>query len=169
MKSDYSFLSSTITIDDAISFCKENHLQYCSLIDNNLHGAMEFYNKCNENSIRPILGLQIDVMFNNQTYPLTFIAKNENGYFNLIKLTSLSNQFSKESLELKRLALYAQDLIVIIDSENSYLKYCISENLIFEANEFIDFIKSTFKEYYIGIYRYIGCDNLIINKIKYYA
>ena len=169
MKSDYSFLSSTITFDDAISFCKQNHLTYCSLIDNNLHGALDFYTLCIKNSLMPILGVELKVKYNDDIYPLNFIAKSELGYKNISRLTSLANKYQQNYIEFKSLALYSQDVILVISSEDSYLKFLIENNKIYEANEFIDTIKSVFKEYYLGVYRYQGSNNVLINSIKEYC
>ena len=63
MKSDYSFLSSTITIDDAISFCKTYKLDSCALIDDNLHGSLQFYYSCINANIKPIIGIEVKVKY----------------------------------------------------------------------------------------------------------
>ncbi len=169
MKSDYSFLSSTITFDDAISFCKQNRSNYLSLIDTNLHGALQFYNLCILHHIQPILGVELKIKYNDTIYPLIFIAKSERGYKNLSRLTSLAYQYQKDSLEFKHLSLYTQDIALIISSEDSYLANLIHENHLFEANSFIDDVKTIFKEYYFGIYRYKGFDEKKMQKIKEYA
>ena len=168
MKSDYSFLSSTITIDDAISFCKQNNMQVCSLIDNNLFGALEFYNKCLINSIKPILGVELNINYNDGVHPLIFIAKNEIGYKNISKLTSLAHRYNTTSIDLKTLSLYSQDVIVVISSEDSHLTTFISNNQIYEANDFVDILKNSFKEVYFGVYRYKEHNEDLLNKLKEY-
>ena len=59
VRSDYSFLSSTIRIDDMISFCTKNNIKQASLIDTNLFGALTFYNACISNNIKPIIGIEL--------------------------------------------------------------------------------------------------------------
>ena len=44
--SDYSLLKSIIKIDQLILFLKKHNITACALVDENLYGAMEFFNKC---------------------------------------------------------------------------------------------------------------------------
>lgn len=169
MKSDYCFLSSTITFVDAISYCKQNDSKYLSLIDNNLHGAVEFYNLCVSNNIKPIIGIEINVKYNDLVFPINFIAKNEFGFKNICKLSSLANAYNCQHLDIKVLSLYSQDVIVVLSSFDSHLSHFIEKNLIFEANEFVDILKDSFKEVYLGIYRYKNSNNNIINNLKEYS
>ena len=166
MKSDYSFLSSTIKVIDAISFCKQTANNYLSLIDTNLHGSMEFYSLCIKNNIRPIIGLEVSVNYNGIISPFTLIAKSEIGYKNLVKLSSLSYN---QVIEYKVLAMYAQDIALVLSSKDSILSTYISDNNLFDANELIESLKEIYKEVYIGIYRYKGSSPLLLNDIKEYA
>ena len=166
MKSDYSFLSSTIKVIDAISFCKQTGNNYLSLIDTNLHGSMEFYSLCLKNNIRPIIGLEVSVNYNGIISPFTLIAKSEIGYKNLVKLSSLSYN---QVVEYKVLAMYAQDIALVLSSKDSILSTYISDNNLFDANELIESLKQIYKEVYIGIYRYKGSGPLLLNDIKEYA
>ena len=125
MKSDYSFLSSTITFYDAILFAKKNHLKQLSLFDRNLHGALEFYDCCIFNNIQPLIGLEANVLYNEQSFPLYFLAKNENGYKNISKILSIANSFNDKRIPLKNLSLYSSDIALIISTEDSYLSYLI--------------------------------------------
>ena len=160
MKSDYSFLSSTIKVIDAISFCKQTGNSYLSLIDTNLHGSMEFYSLCIKNNIRPIIGLEISVNYNGIISPFTLIAKSEIGYKNLVKLSSLSYN---QVVEYKVLAMYAQDIALVLSSKDSILSTYISDNNLFDANELIESLRQIYKEVYIGIYRYKGSSPLLLN------
>ena len=169
MKSDYSFLSSTITFADAISYCKSNHSNYLSLIDTNLSGAIEFYNICVSNNIKPIIGIKLNVKYNDLIFPTFFVCKSEKGYKNISRLSSLHNAYEKGFIDFKTLGLYSEDIIIILSTHEGYLPHLIENNLIFEANEYLDDIKNTFKEYYLGVYRYKGIDNVKLNKIKDYA
>ncbi|MDE6472978.1 MAG: PHP domain-containing protein, partial [Ureaplasma sp.] len=86
-KSYYNFLKSTLSIDDIVNFSIQNNLSYASIIDENMHGAIEFYNKCLNNQIKPIIGF--DFKLNNNYYCL--IAKNFEGYKVLTKINSYLN------------------------------------------------------------------------------
>ncbi len=169
MKSDYSFLSSTITLDDAISFCKQNRSSHLALIDNNLHGALQFYHLCIHNHIQPIIGIELSIKYNDAIFPFILIAKSELGYKNLTIISSLANQYQKKYLDFKNLSLYTQDVALILSSEDSYLAHLLIQNHLFDANAFMDDVKIIFKEYYIGIYRYKGFDERRLQAIKEYA
>ena len=41
-KSNYTFLSSLLKIDDIISYAKDNNLKSISIVDTNMYGTMEF-------------------------------------------------------------------------------------------------------------------------------
>jgi DNA polymerase-3 subunit alpha len=81
-------MSSLLSIDDIISFSLINKQQYASLIDiNTLHGAMEFYTKCQKNNLIPILGLQI--VYQNHKYVL--VPHNYEALKKIYKVSSLIN------------------------------------------------------------------------------
>ena len=94
---------SSIKIDDIINFAKANNQTHVCLTDTNLYGAIEFYNKAKANNLKPIIGLNIK--YNNQDVYL--IAKNNNGYKNLIKISSHS--LSNEQFDLN---VYSSDLFI---------------------------------------------------------
>ena len=117
VRSDYSFLSSTIRIDDMISFCTKNNIKQASLIDTNLFGALTFYNACIANNIKPIIGIELNVRFSDVVFPIIFIAKSELGYKNISKLSSLANKYQQTSIDFKILSMYAQDVALVLSSE----------------------------------------------------
>ena len=81
LKTVYSFLSSLITIDDLITFAKENNLKSLCICDDNMYGVMEFIKKCNSNDIKPIVGLDIGNCL--------LFAKDYLGYQNLMKISTI--------------------------------------------------------------------------------
>lgn len=65
----------------------------------NMHGALRFYNECKARDVKPVLGCEFYVAMgsrfrkhsrSNGYNHLTLLARNETGYRNLLKLTSLS-------------------------------------------------------------------------------
>jgi DNA polymerase-3 subunit alpha len=81
----YSLLMSSMSVDDIIDNAIKNQQHYVTLVDfNNLYGAMEFYCKATRAKLIPIIGLHI--MYQNQH--VYVFAKNNQGYHNLIKLSS---------------------------------------------------------------------------------
>ena len=107
IKTNNTLLSSMIKIDELISYAKKNNITSLTITDNNMYGVMDFYHKCIENSIKPIIGLNI--------FNIVLYAKNYNGYKNLLKLSSIN---SEGSINLNILSNYSEDLICIVPYES---------------------------------------------------
>ncbi len=118
----YSLLESCVSIDDLIAISKLNKNKYILLVDKNMCSCIEFYFKCQQNELIPIIGLEINYLDNN----LILIAKNNHGYCNLLKISS----FDKTNVDFQ-LQDYCQDLIVILRKGNLKINngdfYLISE------------------------------------------
>ena len=84
--SHYSFLQSTLSLEKIVSFAVNNKFSYASLVDINvMYGAIEFYELCLKNNLKPIIGLQ--VKYKDSEFVL--IAKNYLGYQCLLKISSI--------------------------------------------------------------------------------
>ncbi len=113
--SDYSLLKSIIKIDDLINFLKKHNITNVALVDDNLNGSIEFFNKCLKNNIKPIIGLNVVI----DNFHLYLYAKNNLGYKHLIKLNTLKQ---KRSLELSDLNLDNLKVIVPFKSLEIFSK-----------------------------------------------
>ena len=109
IKTDYSILSSLIKIDDLIKTLLDNNIKACAISDDNLYGAIEFYTKCKENNIKPIIGLEV-----NLDYTVLLYAKNYHGYQNLCNINTL---VSEEKLNNDNLIKYLSDLVIVLPYE----------------------------------------------------
>lgn len=69
-------MSSLIKIDDLIEFAIKNNLKSLTITDNNMYGVMEFYHKCLNNNIKPIVGLDVII----DKYNIILYCMNYNGY-----------------------------------------------------------------------------------------
>ncbi len=121
VKTVYSFLSSTITIDDLIELAKTNNYQELCICDDNMYGVMEFIRKCESNNIKPIVGVDINGNL--------LFAKNYNGYVNLMHLITIN---SEKELDINDYKEYSKDIVLVYkdDSDISNLfedKYSYQE------------------------------------------
>ena len=83
VKTSYSILGSLNKIEALVSRAKELGYSSLAITDtNNMFGTYEFYLTCLKYNIKPIIG--IEVLFDDKRFIL--LAKNNNGYKNLIKL-----------------------------------------------------------------------------------
>ena len=98
--SEYSLLDGAIRVSDLVNFAKENNMPAVALTDHGvMYGDMELYTTAKEAGIKPILGCEFYVhngdieerdKNNNPCYHLVLLAKNKEGYANIIKLTSIA-------------------------------------------------------------------------------
>ena len=96
--SAYSFQKSTISIPMLIQRAKQLEIDCLALTDHHqMFGAMEFMHACQGAGIRPIYGLEITVNFQDNIFPVVLLAKDTQGYFGLVKLTSMLQVEEKKS------------------------------------------------------------------------
>jgi DNA polymerase III subunit alpha len=98
--SHYSLLDGASPIPKLVKRAKELGMNSLALTDHgNLHGALEFYNKCRDAGINPIVGYEAYIApgsrfqkdagsLKEASYHLTLLAQNKTGYKNLLKLAS---------------------------------------------------------------------------------
>jgi len=100
--SHYSLLDGLPKIDELLDYVKELGMNSVALTDHGvLYGAIEFYKKAKAKGIKPIIGCEIYTAFekltdkrpnlDNKRNHLILLAKNEQGYKNLIKLSSIAH------------------------------------------------------------------------------
>lgn len=111
VKSNYSLLSSMLKIDEIIDFSISQGNDICVLCDNNMYGVMEFYKKCKDKNIKPVIGLELSL----ENYKLYVFAKDYDGYKNMIKLCTIQNE---GGLELSHLERFNNNLICVIKYKN---------------------------------------------------
>ncbi len=98
--SEYSLLDGTIRVGDLVNYAKDNELPAIAITDHGvMYSAIEFYEKAKEAGINPLIGCEFYVhdgdikvhdSSHNPLYHLIIIAKDSQGYKNLIKLVSVA-------------------------------------------------------------------------------
>ena len=100
--SQYSILDSTASVSALAKRAKALGMPAVSLTDfGNMYGAIEFYKACVAEGVKPILGMEIMLAPDKCTIkkktpgrpvgtPIVLLAKNNRGYQNLCKLTSIA-------------------------------------------------------------------------------
>ena len=104
--SSYSLLKSTIRLNEYVETGKLLGYKQLALTDDGvLHGAVEFYERCIQNGIQPILGCTFEVAWKSDASRkemLIVYAKGAKGYESLLKLSTLYQQgltWTKEMTE----------------------------------------------------------------------
>lgn len=100
--SHYSLLDGLAKIDELVKKAKELGMPALALTDHGvMYGLIEFYQKAKKAGIKPILGVEAYVArhghqnkrpkIDDSPYHLVLLAKDETGYKNLIKLTTIAH------------------------------------------------------------------------------
>jgi DNA polymerase III alpha subunit/nucleotidyltransferase/DNA polymerase involved in DNA repair len=85
VRSYYSFLNSTLSMDAIVALAKRHGLPAVALADEgNLHGAVEFTQAARRAGLKPILGVTVSL----EGRPLNMYVENATGYHNLCCLLS---------------------------------------------------------------------------------
>ncbi|WP_026693669.1 DNA polymerase III subunit alpha [Peribacillus kribbensis] len=123
VQSAFSLLSGTASIEKLVSNAKEKNYWAVSLTDRNtMYGTIDFYKECMKQKIKPIIGITADVVHEgDEVYPLVLLAEDNQGYKNLLKISSAIKTQSREGLPLKWLKAYSSGLIAIVPSGESLL------------------------------------------------
>ncbi|WKX02697.1 DNA polymerase III subunit alpha [Candidatus Mycoplasma mahonii] len=115
LNSEYTLLDSSVRISDLISYALENKMSSLVLTDHNvMYGAFEFYTECKKNDIHPVIGLELDV----EDFRLVLLAKNYNGYKELLRLSS--KKMNKQEIFVKEIEFY--NLFIIDHPDYGYFK-----------------------------------------------
>jgi DNA polymerase-3 subunit alpha len=116
---------SSISVDDIINHALKNKQTHVCLVDiNNMYGCIEFYNKAKAAKLHPIIGLQITY----QNEKVVLIAKNNDGYHNLIKISS--RVMCNETYDLND---YASGLAIIVDNLDNF-KWLKHKNDVYSSD-----------------------------------
>jgi len=102
LHSHYSLLDGLPKIDEILDHAKKLGMDSVAITDHgNLYGAVEFYKKAKEKGIKPIIGCEIYEAFegmeqkrphiDDKRYHLVLLAKNQEGYKNLVKLITAAH------------------------------------------------------------------------------
>ena len=111
VKTNYSLLSSLVSIDNLILYAVEHKLSALAICDDNMTSTKIFYDKCIKNNIKPVIGL--DLKYNNSN--ILMYAKNFTGYQSLIKLSTIS---SERDITITDLETYNNDVVVVLPYKN---------------------------------------------------
>lgn len=162
LHTEYSLLDGVGKIDDYINKAKSYNMEAIAITDHgNMFGAVEFYQKAIKKGIKPIIGMEAymaEGLLNEKqgkNYHLVLLAKNEIGYKNLMKLSSIGYRegfYHRPRIDKLVLKEHKEGLVVLSACMNGEIAKKIWENKFEEALEVLDFYKNTFGEdFYIEI------------------
>ncbi len=149
--SHYSLLDGLAKIDQLIARAKELGMDAIALTDHgNLYGAIEFYQKAKKAGIKPIIGCEIyiaargmadkDPAFDQRRFHLTVLARNGEGYRNLVKLVTaahLEGFYYKPRVDHALIRRFANGLTALSGCLGGEIPRAIQANQMERAEELI--------------------------------
>ncbi len=151
--SSFSFQNSTILIKDLVENASQKHIEALALTDkNNMFGALEFSEACLKKGIKPIFGMEASVKIQEEIYPFLLLAKDDIGYFDLVKINCDINLHEEKCIDLKRLSSYQKHLYVMSASMEGIIERLVAKEMEEEAIKYLKLLKELFQDnYYIMI------------------
>ncbi len=125
--SHFSLLDGLSKIDPLVERTLELGMDSLAITDHGvMYGALEFYNKCREMGVKPIIGLEAYIAPRSRLnkegkidadyFHLTLLAQNQEGYHNLLKLTTLAHMegfYYKPRIDLEILKTHSGGLLAL--------------------------------------------------------
>ena len=122
---EYSLLDGFSRTKKLVQQARALGMQYLAITDHGaMYGAIEFYKACKAGGINPILGIEAYLTedmhdhskrYSDDYHHLLLLAKNNTGYYNLLKLTTIANSEGwhlRPRIDKSALEKYAEGLIV---------------------------------------------------------
>ena len=156
----YSICEGAIKIDELKDFCKKNKIKSIGLSDTyNLSGALEFSENLSSVGTQPIIGTQILFKYKEIMGLIPLLAKNYDGYKNIIKLSSKSYLENLDTTtphcEIDDLLNNSEGVIILTGSFKSLFGSFFNNGLFNEIEEILIKLKEKFEDnIYIEIQRH---------------
>lgn len=159
----YSLLDGATTVDSLLNAAVEHHMSAVALTDHGvMYGAIEFYKKAKKKGIKPIIGSEFYIVTKGSRFDrgqmaqsdtlrgegkakgrgvyhhLVLLAKNEKGYRNLLKLSTLAHTegfYYKPRIDFELLTQYHEDIIGLSACANGVVSAHLVNNNYAEARE----------------------------------
>ena len=165
--SEYSLLDGLCRIPQLIAKAKELGMTSLAITDHgSMHGVIDFYTAAKEAGIKPIIGCETYVAETNRQsrsasdknlYHLLLLAKNQQGYHNLIQLITkahLEGFYYKPRVDKELLTKHHAGIIALSACAHGELPRLILEGRLEEAATQASWYKETFNDYYLEIQRH---------------
>ncbi len=173
--SHYSLLDGLSKIPDMVKKCKENGMEALAITDHgHMYGAIEFYKEAKKAGIKPIIGVEAYIAerkrtdkepgVDNKRYHLTLLAKNKQGYKNLMHLVTLANTegyYYKPRMDKEILRKYSEGIICLSGCMGSQLSQAVLAGNWEKADELIKEHQEIFgvENYFLEVHSHSHIEN----------
>ncbi len=158
--SEYSLLDGLPKIDQLLEHVKNNNMDSVAITDHGvLYGGIEFYKKAKKEGVKPILGSELYMAtgrmhekrpnIDNKSYHLVLLAKNEEGYRNLVRLITkayLEGFYYKPRIDEELLQEHTKGLVALSACIQGKIPQLILSEKTKEAKELAVYYKELFEK-----------------------
>ena len=173
--SHYSLLDGLSKVDEMVKLAKSYGMNSIGLTDHgNMYGAIEFYKKCRSADIKPIIGVEAYITpgsrhdkrpgIDTTRYHLTLLAKNAQGYKNLVRLVTISQlegYYYKPRMDKEVLRKYSEGIICLSGCFGSEFSHALRNHDVEEAERVAREHQEIFgkENYFLEIMHHPGVGN----------
>lgn len=158
----HSLLDGLTKVDELVARVKDLGMQACAITDHGtMSGAIEFYKAAKSAGVKPIIGIEAYVAARSRfdrdpskdkaRYHLTLLAMNEQGYKNLMKLSTKANlegMYYKPRMDHDLLEEFNDGIIVLSGCASSELGENLRIDNYEDAKQIAQWYKSVFGDRY---------------------
>lgn len=172
---EYSLLDGAARINELVERAKQLGMNSMAITDHgNMYGVIAFYKACLKNNIKPIIGMEAYVAHTSlhdktgkrENNHLILLAKNDVGYRNLHKLSSIAfidGFYYKPRIDKELLEKYHEGIICLSACIAGELPQLLLQNRYDEAKKQAEWFKSIFGEdYYIELQNHGLPEQLVV-------
>ncbi|EKD80304.1 MAG: hypothetical protein ACD_40C00145G0009 [uncultured bacterium] len=170
----YSLLDGLSKDDDLAVACQSHGMDALAITDHGaMYGAIHFYNTIRNAGIKPIIGMEAYYTAGNRTDKsrdfktnhLLLLAKNFQGYQNLMSLTSIAHLegfYYKPRLDWETLVKYHAGIIITSGCPQGEIPQLLQKGEVDKAEERLKAYLELFGEdYYLELQRHDGLEKLL--------
>lgn len=173
--SHYSLLDGLSKIENIVDIAKKNKMTAVAITDHgNMYGAIEFYKLAKKEKIKAIIGVEAYIAergrkdkepgIDNRRYHLTLLAKNKQGYKNLMRLVTLANlegYYYKPRMDEEILREYHEGIICLSGCMGSKLSQAILADNLEKAEAIIKKHQDIFgkENYFLEVHSHPHIEN----------
>ncbi|MTD29580.1 DNA polymerase III subunit alpha [Planomicrobium sp. YIM 101495] len=170
-------LKSTVRLNQLFPLLKQQGAVSAAIVNTTLYGVLPFWEACKQAGIHGVIGFSSFIDFEAQHLPVTFYAKTQQGYENLLKISSALGTRDRKSIPQAWLKAYAEGLYCLVPNKAvwtaegredafAFLKSVFGD-LVLGAVERPGGVKTGHEELFIERCEHTGMPIMAIHEVRY--
>lgn len=107
-------LKSTVRLDELFPFLKQQGTSSVAIVNSKLYGVLPFWEACYQAGIHGVIGFSTFIEYDGQPYPVVLYAQSNQGYGNLLKISSALATRKRKAIPEQWLNAYQEGLVCVI-------------------------------------------------------